>query len=150
MIRRPPRSTRTDTLFPYTTLFRSLVRAMVDARLDPERRATVVDVARPGLAPMLKKGGRIPVADLCAKAFWRHFTHSEHDMRMRLGFAVDADVPMHVELGDHAAFDELPLAELARARAPLPVRHLPRDGDLTLAGQLRPLSPPPPPPPLPP
>src|SRR3546814_7961313 len=30
MIRRPPRSTRTDTLFPYTTLFRSAGRA--DAR----------------------------------------------------------------------------------------------------------------------
>src|SRR3546814_11491340 len=27
MIRRPPRSTRTDTLFPYTTLFRALVPA---------------------------------------------------------------------------------------------------------------------------
>src|SRR3546814_15172508 len=26
MIRRPPRSTRTDTLFPYTTLFRSRIR----------------------------------------------------------------------------------------------------------------------------
>src|SRR3546814_13250293 len=26
MIRRPPRSTRTDTLFPYTTLFRSIAR----------------------------------------------------------------------------------------------------------------------------
>src|SRR3546814_2919296 len=26
MIRRPPRSTRTDTLFPYTTLFRSIRR----------------------------------------------------------------------------------------------------------------------------
>src|SRR3546814_7258046 len=26
MIRRPPRSTRTDTLFPYTTLFRSQIR----------------------------------------------------------------------------------------------------------------------------
>src|SRR3546814_5550822 len=26
MIRRPPRSTRTDTLFPYTTLFRSVVK----------------------------------------------------------------------------------------------------------------------------
>src|SRR3546814_10022978 len=25
MVRRPPRSTRTDTLFPYTTLFRSLL-----------------------------------------------------------------------------------------------------------------------------
>src|SRR3546814_5947265 len=26
MIRRPPRSTRTDTLFPYTTLFRSCIK----------------------------------------------------------------------------------------------------------------------------
>src|SRR3546814_19643085 len=26
MIRRPPRSTRTDTLFPYTTLFRSVLK----------------------------------------------------------------------------------------------------------------------------
>src|SRR3546814_2038397 len=32
MIRRPPRSTRTDTLFPYTTLFRSrLMGAMANA-----------------------------------------------------------------------------------------------------------------------
>src|SRR3546814_16715726 len=30
MIRRPPRSTRTDTLFPYTTLFRSRFAAMAD------------------------------------------------------------------------------------------------------------------------
>src|SRR3546814_15997946 len=34
MIRRPPRSTRTDTLFPYTTLFRSVLREALteDAR----------------------------------------------------------------------------------------------------------------------
>src|SRR3546814_2332472 len=34
MLRRPPRSTRTDTLFPYTTLFRSLaaVNAMIYMR----------------------------------------------------------------------------------------------------------------------
>src|SRR3546814_2368613 len=31
MIRRPPRSTRTDTLFPYTTLFRSNARKSVVA-----------------------------------------------------------------------------------------------------------------------
>src|SRR3546814_17936130 len=31
MRRRPPRSTRTDTLFPYTTLFRSALGAMVVA-----------------------------------------------------------------------------------------------------------------------
>src|SRR3546814_11166287 len=40
MIRRPPRSTRTDTLFPYTTLFRS--ESVV-------RRLKVSDVADPGL-----------------------------------------------------------------------------------------------------
>src|SRR3546814_7864353 len=38
MIRRPPRSTRTDTLFPYTTLFRSL--------RDPEPRERARDAAR--------------------------------------------------------------------------------------------------------
>src|SRR3546814_8835512 len=31
MIRRPPRSTRTDTLFPYTTLFRSQITAEFNA-----------------------------------------------------------------------------------------------------------------------
>src|SRR3546814_8409698 len=31
MMRRPPRSTRTDTLFPYTTLFRSLGRQLARA-----------------------------------------------------------------------------------------------------------------------
>src|SRR3546814_15995282 len=34
MIRRPPRSTRTDTLFPYTTLFRSHQLAGIDRTVD--------------------------------------------------------------------------------------------------------------------
>src|SRR3546814_17393515 len=35
MLRRPPRSTRTDTLFPYTTLFRSRIRSRTSSpRLD--------------------------------------------------------------------------------------------------------------------
>src|SRR3546814_4751391 len=33
MIRRPPRSTRTDTLFPYTTLFRSVLRLSLQLRI---------------------------------------------------------------------------------------------------------------------
>src|SRR3546814_13159344 len=37
MIRRPPRSTRTDTLFPYTTLFRSACRRQA-AGAGPNRR----------------------------------------------------------------------------------------------------------------
>src|SRR3546814_10470906 len=43
MIRRPPRSTRTDTLFPYTTLFRSVHR-----RLPPAVSITSSRSARPG------------------------------------------------------------------------------------------------------
>src|SRR3546814_11758333 len=35
MIRRPPRSTRTDTLFPYTTLFRSGAPALPTSKLAP-------------------------------------------------------------------------------------------------------------------
>src|SRR3546814_17522329 len=43
MIRRPPRSTRTDTLFPYTTLFRSLrqLAEVRDLRTDEQRRRAV-------------------------------------------------------------------------------------------------------------
>src|SRR3546814_6019136 len=47
MIRRPPRATRTDTLFPYTTLFRSSRR--------PPRRSTL-------------PGGRLPPPDRWAGA----------------------------------------------------------------------------------
>src|SRR3546814_2828028 len=40
MIRRPPRSTRTDTLFPYTTLFRSEAHiGLVDPHPERDRRA---------------------------------------------------------------------------------------------------------------
>src|SRR3546814_10206209 len=39
MIRRPPRSTRTDTLFPYTTLFRSLFETQGVDRNDKAARA---------------------------------------------------------------------------------------------------------------
>src|SRR3546814_16667535 len=44
MIRRPPRSTRTDTLFPYTTLFRSRKRHVGDDRhaSHPHRAARIV------------------------------------------------------------------------------------------------------------
>src|SRR3546814_5437071 len=47
MIRRPPRSTRTDTLFPYTTLFRSPVsRGPVRSRYshNPVGRLLMADV----------------------------------------------------------------------------------------------------------
>src|SRR3546814_14049851 len=54
MIRRPPRSTRTDTLFPYTTLFRSKERAATRSlffgeqdRLGAEKLAATARGRRP-------------------------------------------------------------------------------------------------------
>src|SRR3546814_1834395 len=55
MIRRPPRSTRTDTLFPYTTLFRSahthLVPhlALVDGRFQAISRGVLEEINGGGL-----------------------------------------------------------------------------------------------------
>src|SRR3546814_15108409 len=57
MIRRPPRSTRTDTLFPYTTLFRSL-------RADDRHRlaAVVTPIAAVALLVEAREVGAV-VAD---------------------------------------------------------------------------------------
>src|SRR3546814_15430663 len=51
MIRRPPRSTRTDTLFPYTTLFRSEAAAVARHQrahllhaIEPDRHDARIDV----------------------------------------------------------------------------------------------------------
>src|SRR3546814_9168717 len=52
MIRRPPRSTRTDTLFPYTTLFRS---AGVDEDDDDDRSVVVALVVVRRLRPDLRQ-----------------------------------------------------------------------------------------------
>src|SRR3546814_13177419 len=67
MLRRPPRSTRTDTLFPYTPLFRSgsedPCAASADARLSPRqgpRESGAQDARRgaaAGCAEQLHSGG---------------------------------------------------------------------------------------------
>src|SRR3546814_11272008 len=52
MIRRPPRSTRTDTLFPYTTLFRSRVSRFREAlRAAGAARHRPVPFSRPSRHP---------------------------------------------------------------------------------------------------
>src|SRR3546814_13632257 len=52
MIRRPPRSTRTDTLLPYTTLFRSTTTAGADAELSSELSVS----PKPSMPALLKSG----------------------------------------------------------------------------------------------
>src|SRR3546814_15962149 len=48
MLRRPPRSTRTDTLFPYTTLFRSVDIGIGDRRGDRDGFLADVEDAHGG------------------------------------------------------------------------------------------------------
>src|SRR3546814_18888421 len=67
MIPRPPRSTRTDTLFPYTTLFRSAWRVISElggSVIDHEIHVSVVEITilNHGIGP----AGSAVAGDLCA------------------------------------------------------------------------------------
>src|SRR3546814_17315273 len=67
MIRRPPRSTRTDTLFPYTTLFRSLSDLTTAASAADEAALVITDLGGPWLVTVAS-GGRTKQYLLAADA----------------------------------------------------------------------------------
>src|SRR3546814_1820332 len=58
MIRPPPRSTRTDTLFPYTTLFRSCGRANTDRAPDLSRRSGEIELGPSRVQHSFRSGNR--------------------------------------------------------------------------------------------
>src|SRR3546814_5524569 len=80
MVRRPPRSTRTDTLFPSTTLFRSAelaARRRLESRPGARLRAHPAGIALPA------RGGQP------RRCLWRSEEHtSELQSLMRISYAV--------------------------------------------------------------
>src|SRR3546814_18845696 len=68
MIRRPPRSTRTDTLFPYTTLFRSVdVGRIVGAgEMQADARKLLAEAAEPRHQPERQQGGHTAYRQVAA------------------------------------------------------------------------------------
>src|SRR3546814_4068797 len=84
MIRRPPRSTRTDTLFPYTTLFRSALSEHArNARGDRgarERRLSADGLLR-------RRSDRREAARGCGRGRSEEHT-SELQSLMRISYAV--------------------------------------------------------------
>src|SRR3546814_4380128 len=97
MIRRPPRSTRTDTLFPYTTLFRSLQQEIATAdtkqRLEdlyapykPKRRTRAQIAREAGLEPLADAILADPACDPAAVRSEEHT--SELQSLMRISYAV--------------------------------------------------------------
>src|SRR3546814_2236186 len=88
MIRRPPRSTRTDTLFPYTTLFRSGLRfdRAHRPRGPPAGRVEPQGSARP--APDVGAGrGSVDLPGPAGKLRSEEHT-SELQSLMRISYAV--------------------------------------------------------------
>src|SRR3546814_13712793 len=85
MIRRPPRSTRTDTLFPYTTLFRSSARS----RRPASRRLRHRLRARRHIAPDGVDHSRRPYRQTALNDQLRSEEHtSELQSLMRISYAV--------------------------------------------------------------
>src|SRR3546814_8377861 len=83
MIRRPPRSTRTDTLFPYTTLFRSHAAAFATALLGLADEAELTRLA----ASVPDSGGVVFVPALAGLGRSEEHT-SELQSLMRISYAV--------------------------------------------------------------
>src|SRR3546814_14951783 len=85
MIRRPPRSTRTDTLFPYTTLFRSFTaRSMVE-----EAELWVRSAGGAAQAAGKQPGSAVRILKRPARAGRRSEEHtSELQSLMRISYAV--------------------------------------------------------------
>src|SRR3546814_7288328 len=79
MIRRPPRSTRTDTLFPYTTLFRSI---WLFANHPP------APIARRRLAAMATHFQPCPTGSLSLVSARSEEHTSELQSLMRISYAV--------------------------------------------------------------
>src|SRR3546814_19828172 len=73
MIRLPPRSTRTDTLVPYTTLFRSLVARISAARVARRRQAEGGQLLVDAL------GGRRPISPLAIGRIRAQRLHPSED-----------------------------------------------------------------------
>src|SRR3546814_10721163 len=90
MIRRPPRSTRTDTLFPYTTRFRSQALSRLPQLLGAVAAitlATLIAVVCAGIVHALYA----VLGDNFARgiSFWRSEEHpSELQSLMRISYAV--------------------------------------------------------------
>src|SRR3546814_12405300 len=80
MIRRPPRSTRTDTLFPYTTLFRSPFLG----RSVPDAEAGTFFPMRPELLDE-RLAGPVQADDVHARAVLAQLQHHAVQRRHRAG-----------------------------------------------------------------
>src|SRR3546814_12991472 len=92
MIRRPPRSTRTDTLFPYTTLFRSLGLARRDELVDHNLR-TIDEIAELGFpdGQGVGLGRRIAVFKSQHGLFGQHRV-DDRERRLSVGYDLQRDV----------------------------------------------------------
>src|SRR3546814_8333534 len=89
MIRRPPRSTRTDTLFPYTTLFRSQSGLITDVYVDVNDRVTKGQVlARLDTSRLIDTVNQSRAALAAAEAGRSEEHTSELQSLMRISYAV--------------------------------------------------------------
>src|SRR3546814_9497738 len=115
MIRRPPRSTRTDTLFPYTTLFRSLLGVAELKRDLVQRAATPLQRVLGELDTLLLHD----IGELHAHACQSLLQRPRGGAKF-LGAAIDRTVAIAQQLAPHLRFH---LFDEPRSRGNAQLRH---------------------------
>src|SRR3546814_6850897 len=131
MLRRPPRSTRTDTLFPDTTLFRSAARTAHNGRdrhyrnggRQPRRPRTRLARARPRLPARLADGVRecrLLSDRRCGPRHARREPDRDGGDRRRTGRGRAHDADARAERGPSRVHRRLPVARSEEHTSELP------------------------------
>src|SRR3546814_10761367 len=105
MIRRPPRSTRTDTLFPYTTLFRSLADRLGGEEGIEDARA---DFGRHAGAAVAHGDAHLPAGCPLGRSLGREIGSGDGEAPRRRRFqhrllGVDEKIQQHVRSEEHTS-----------------------------------------------
>src|SRR3546814_15100356 len=119
MIRRPPRSTRTDTLFPYTTLFRSLRRRDLKEKYRESQTVFATPATHSNKHPILQAFGKnFP------KAVFRLRGDSLETQSLEMiasdaandndFWSYQASVPTHITLSRRSMLNGIPMHNLER------------------------------------
>jgi hypothetical protein len=131
-----PRRGRADLVLGFKVNALIFEGTVIDPGVYSEFPQALIDMGAPGLPPMLQQLIAVPFAHLGAEPVLVHAAHGQHHMGVGFGPTIRTDVPMHIEVSDHAAGDKLIPDKVPRELYSIGLIKLARNGELDLTGKL--------------